>query len=156
MTIDPVEGTTELGYQIAKLMAALTRAGQGNSPASTPKSPRQRGHERGQTDRSNPGHPSSHNGQTCLGQTASVHSTPAGHSTGTTTSRDQGQNSQGAKNRWEGTASRKDPSSHQCFRCLGWGHMAWECPTPAKTLNQSRGTKEMWPTPTSASCNSQQ
>ena len=28
MTTDPVEGTTELGYQIAKLMAVLTRAGQ--------------------------------------------------------------------------------------------------------------------------------
>ena len=27
MTTDPGEGTTELGHQIAKLMAALTRAG---------------------------------------------------------------------------------------------------------------------------------
>ena len=31
MTTEPVEGTTELGNQIAKLMATLTRAGQGNS-----------------------------------------------------------------------------------------------------------------------------
>ena len=62
MTTDPVEGTTEFGHQIAKLMAALTRAGQGNSPASTPNSPRQSGHGRGQRDRSTPGCPSSHNG----------------------------------------------------------------------------------------------
>ena len=41
MTTDPVEGTTELGNQIAKLMGALTRGGQGNSPSSTPNSPRQ-------------------------------------------------------------------------------------------------------------------
>ena len=47
VTIKPVEGTTELGNQIAKLMAALTRAGQGNSPSSAPNSPRVRGHDRG-------------------------------------------------------------------------------------------------------------
>ena len=43
----PVKGTTELGNQIARLMAALTRAGQDNSPSSAPNSPRQRGHGRG-------------------------------------------------------------------------------------------------------------
>ena len=42
MTTNPWEGTMELGHQIAKLMAVLTRAGQGNSPASTHNSPRQR------------------------------------------------------------------------------------------------------------------
>ena len=46
VTTDPGEGTMELGHQIAKLMA-LTRAGQGNSLASAPNSPRQRGHGRG-------------------------------------------------------------------------------------------------------------
>ena len=40
MTTEPIEGTTELGNQIAKLMAALTWTGQGNSPASAPNSPR--------------------------------------------------------------------------------------------------------------------
>ena len=40
MTIEPVEGTTELGNQIAKLMAALNTAGQGNSPTSAQNSPR--------------------------------------------------------------------------------------------------------------------
>ena len=43
---EPVEGTTELGNQITKLMAALTRTGEGNSPASAPNNPRQRGHGR--------------------------------------------------------------------------------------------------------------
>ena len=37
VTTEPVEGTTELGNQIARLMAALTRAGQGNSPSSCSK-----------------------------------------------------------------------------------------------------------------------
>ena len=62
MTTEPVEGTTELRNKIAKLMAALTRAGQDNSPTSAPNSPRQRGHGRGWMDRNTPGCPSSHNG----------------------------------------------------------------------------------------------
>ena len=41
MTTEPVEGTTELENQIAKLMAALIRAGQGNCPSSAPNSPRE-------------------------------------------------------------------------------------------------------------------
>ena len=69
MTTDAVEGTMELGNQITKLLAILTRAGQGNSPASPPNSPRQRACGRGQMDRSTPGHPISHNGQTGLAQT---------------------------------------------------------------------------------------
>ena len=40
MTAEPAEGTTELGHQIAKFMAALNRAGQCNSPTSTSNSPR--------------------------------------------------------------------------------------------------------------------
>ena len=59
VTTKPVKGTTELGNQIAKLMAALTRAGQGNSPSSAPNSPRQRGCRREQTDRKTPGHANS-------------------------------------------------------------------------------------------------
>ena len=94
LTTEPVKGMTELGNQIAKLMAALTRAGQGNSPASALNSPRQRGHGRGQMDRNSPGHSSSHYGQTGLGQTASACSISAGHGTGTT-SQGKGQNAQG-------------------------------------------------------------
>ena len=48
VTINPGEGTTELEHQITKLMATLNSAGQGNSPASTPDSPRAMGGD-GQT-----------------------------------------------------------------------------------------------------------
>ena len=40
-------GSKELGNQIARLMAALTRAKQGSYPASAPNSPRHRGCGRG-------------------------------------------------------------------------------------------------------------
>ena len=138
MTTMPADGTTELGNQIAKLMAVLTRAGQSISPSSTPNSPRQRGCGRGQMDRNTPGCLSSHNGQAGLGQTSSAHSLSASCGTGTT-SQGQGQNAQGSKDSKRSTSIRKDPSSLQCFRCQSWGHMAQECATPAKTLNQSRG-----------------
>ena len=59
-----VDGSKELGNQIGRLMATLTRAEQGNCPASAPNSPRHRGHGRGQMDGNTPTHPSSHNGQT--------------------------------------------------------------------------------------------
>ena len=154
MTTEPVEGTTEVGNQIAKLMASLTRPGQGNSPASAPNSPRQRDHGRGQMDRNTPGHPSSHNGWTGLGQTISACSTYVGHGTGTTTTGGQGPNTQGSK---EGTSIRKDPSSLQCFRCQGWGHMVQECAIPAKTLKWSgENWGKVTQPPTSTSCNSQQ
>ena len=141
VTTDSGEGTTELGQQIAKLMAILTRERQGGSPASAPNSLRERGHGRGQTDRGSPGHPCSNNGQTSLGQTTLDHRTPTGCGAGATISRNQGQNNQGTNARHE--ASGKDPNSLQCFRCQGWGHMAWECPTPATALNQSGGTEGM-------------
>ena len=113
MTTEPVEGASELGNQIARLMAALTRAGQGNSPGSTPKSPRHRGHGRGRTDRSTPRCPYSHNSQTGLGQTASAHDVSAGHGTGTT---GQGQgNAQGPKDGQGNASNKKDPSSLQYF-----------------------------------------
>ena len=51
----------------------------------------------------------------------------------------------------------KEPSSLQCFRYQGWGHMAWECATPAKTLNQSGGNQGNVPQPpTGTSYSSQQ
>ena len=144
---DSGEGTTEQGQQIAKLMAALTKVGQGSSPASTPTSPRERGCGRRCADRSTPSCPSSHNGWTSLEQTAPDHSTPTGQGTGATISRNQGQSSQGINARHEGTTNRRDPNSLQCFRCQGWSHMARECPTPATALNQSGGNKGMWPNP---------
>ena len=122
-------------------MAALTKAGQESNPASTPSSPRERGHGGGCADRGTPGHPSSHNSWTGLGQTTPHHSTLTGCGTGATISRNQGQSSQGTNARHEGTTNRRDPNSLQCFRCQGWGHMARECLTPATALNQSRGIR---------------
>ena len=157
VTTEPVEGNTELGNQIAKLMAALTRAGQGNSPGSTPNSPRQRGHGRGQTDRNTPGHPNSHNGQTGLGQTASTCSTSVGCGTGTTTTGDQGQNAQGSKGSQGGTSNRKDPSSLQGFRWPRLGpHGSGMC-HPSKDFKPVWGElRECNPHPTGTSHNSQQ
>ena len=66
-------GSKELGDQIARLMATLTRAEQSSCSASAPSSPRLRDHRRGQTDRNTSVCPNSHNGQTGLGQT-STHS----------------------------------------------------------------------------------
>ena len=141
----PVEGTTELENQIAKLMAALTREGQGNSLSSAPNSPGHRGCGRGGMDRNTLSCPNSHNGQTGPGQTASAHSVSASHSTGTTS---QSQwNSQGSKDSQGSTSNRKDNSFLQCFRCQGWDHMVQECITPAKALTQSEGTKGMQSTP---------
>ena len=61
------DSSKELGDQITRLMATLTRAEQGTHPATTPNSPRHRHDGRGQTDRNTPAHPSSHNGWTGLG-----------------------------------------------------------------------------------------
>ena len=72
-TTKVTSGSKELGYQIARLMATLTRAEQGSCPASAPSSPRHRDCGRGQTDRNTSVCPNSHNGRTGLGQT-STHS----------------------------------------------------------------------------------
>ena len=63
-------GSKELGDQIARLMAALTRAEQSSHSASAPSSPQHWGRGRGRTDRNTSVHPNSHNGQTGLGQTS--------------------------------------------------------------------------------------
>ena len=113
MTTEPVEGASDLGNQIARLMAAQTRAGQENSPSSAPNSPRHTGHGRQRTDRSTPSCPNSHNGQTGLGQLASAHSVSASHGTGTT---GQGKgNAQGCKDGLGNASNKKDPSSLQYF-----------------------------------------
>ena len=109
VTTEPVEGTTELRNQIARLMATLTRAGQGNSPGSAPNSPRHRGCGRGWMDRNTPSHSNSHNGEVGPAQTASACSISAGHRTGTT-GQSQG-NAQGSKDTQGGTSNRKDTNS---------------------------------------------
>ena len=72
-TTEVPSGSKELGDQIVRLMAALTRAEQSTRFASAPSSPRHRGCGRGWTDRHTSVCPNSHNGWTGLGQT-STHS----------------------------------------------------------------------------------
>ena len=125
--------------QITRLMAALTRVEQGSCPASAPNSPRHRGHGRGQVDRNTPVYPSSHNGQTGLGQTASIHSSSA---TNKESAESQQRGNIQAQNGAQGGAqSTRDSNTLQCSRCQGWGHMVRECTTPAKTLNKDGGTQ---------------
>ena len=134
-----VQSSKELGNQIVWLMATLTRAEQGNWPASAPNSPRHRGRGRGQMDRNTPTCPSSHNGQTGLGQTTSAHSSSAASWVNTVLQgRGNTQMSNGTQNSAHNT---RDPNSLQCFRCQDWGHMVGECATPAKTLNKDEGTQ---------------
>ena len=47
--------------------------------------------------------------------------------------------SQRAQGSIRGKLGKKEPVSLQCFRCLGWGHMAWECAILAKCLNLAGG-----------------
>ena len=61
-------GSKELGDQLVRLMATLTRAEQSSHSASAPSSPRHRGYGRGWTDRNTSVCPNSHNGQTALGK----------------------------------------------------------------------------------------
>ena len=125
-------GSKELGDQIARLMASLTRAEQSTCSASAPSSPRHRGHGRGRTDRNTSVCPNSHNGQTGLGQT-SAHSSSV-------------VNKPGAKFPKRGTPNMQTRvqggmwGARQCFRCQGWGHMAQECTTLVTQLNKEGGT----------------
>ena len=136
--IEVASGSKEIGDQIARLMAALTRVKQGSHPASAPNSPRHRGHGRGQVDRNTPVCPSSHNGQTGWGQTASICSSSAANRESTESQR-RG-NIQAQNGAQGGAQSTRESNTLQCFRCQGWGHMSRECSTPAKTLNKDRGT----------------
>ena len=129
-------GSKELGDQIARLMAALTRAEQSTRSASAPSSPRHRGHGRGRTDRQTPVCPNSHNGQTGLGQT-STHSSSVVKSS----AKSPCKGNQIVQTNVQGsTQGAQSCSSLQCYWCQGWGHMARECATPAAPLNREGGT----------------
>ena len=98
------EGVAELGQQIAMLMAALNKAGQGSNPSSSPSSPWERGH----------------NGISGPGQTTPACSLPTGYGTGGNGTGSNGQSKQGTGMRREGTANRQDPNSLKFVRCQGW------------------------------------
>ena len=138
------EGMAELGQQIARLMAALAKAGQVNNPSSALSSPWERGCGRGWNGSITPNHPNSQNGRSGPGQTNPSHSLPTGCGTGGNEMWSNGQSNQGTGPRREGTANAWDPNSLQSFRCQGWGHMARECPTPASAIKQPGGTEGMW------------
>ena len=134
-----VDSSEELGNQITRLMTTLTRAEQGNHPASALNSPRHRGHGRGQMDRNTPTCPSSHNGQTGLDQTTSTCSSSTASQINTVP---QGRGNTQISNSTQNSAQNtRDPNALQCFRYQGWGHMARECATPAKVLYKDRGTQ---------------
>ena len=137
-------GSKELGDQIARLMAALTRAEQSSRSVSAPSSPRHRGHGRGWTYRHTSVHPNSHNGQTGLGQT-STHSSSVVNKTSAKSPHRGNQNIQTSMQ--SGTQGARGSSSLQCSRCQGWGHMARECATPAMQLNREGGLGECSQTP---------
>ena len=137
-TTEVPSSSKELGDQIARLMAALTRAEQGSCPASAPSSPQHRGCGRGWTDRTTSVCPNSHNGQTGLGQTTSTHSLSVTNRAGVKSLHKGSQHVQNSVQ--GGTQGAQGSNSLQCFRCQGWGHMARECATPAAPLNREGGT----------------
>ena len=130
-------GSKELGDQIVRLMAALTRAEQSTSSVSAPSSPRHRGRGRGRTDRQTPVCPNSHNGRTNLGQPSARSSSVV---TSSTKSPCKG-NPTAQTNAQGNTQGARGFSSLQCYRCQGWGHMARECTTPVAPLNREGGTR---------------
>ena len=145
-TTEVPSGSKELGDQIARLMAALTRAEQSNHSASTPSSPRHRGHGRGRTDRNTSVCPNSHNGQTGLGQTSACSSSVVNKTSAESPHRG---NQNMHTSIQGGTQVGRSSSSLQCYWCHGWGHMARECTTPAMQLNREGGPKGMQSKPPS-------
>ena len=109
-------GSKELGDQIVRLMATLTREEQSSHSASAPSSPRHRGWMRGWTDRNTSVHPNSHNGWTGLGQTSTCSSSMVNK----TSAKSPCRRNQNMQTSVQGSTQ----SAWQCFRCQGWGHMA--------------------------------
>ena len=136
-TTEVPSSSKELGDQIARLMAALTRAEQSSCPASAPNSPRHRGHGRGWTDRNTSVHPNSHNGWTGLGQTTSAHSSSVTNRAGGKSPPKGNQHMQNGVQ--GGTQGAQGSNSLHCFMCQGWGHMARECATPVALLTWEGG-----------------
>ena len=113
VTTNVMDGSKELGDQIARLMATLARVEQGNNPTRASNSPRHKGHGRGQTERNTPTCPSSHNGWIGLGQATSACGYSAVCQVGTAS---QGRgNTQGPNGSHSNAQNMKDTNSLQCF-----------------------------------------
>ena len=123
-------GSKELGDQIARLMAALTRAEQSTRSVIAPSRPQHRGHGTSVC-------PNSHNGRTSLGQT-SAHSSSVVKSSAESPCKGNQNVQTGGQGNPQGA---RGSSSLQCYRCQGWGHMARECATPVALLNREGGTQ---------------
>ena len=130
-------GSKELGDQIARLMAALTRAEQSTCSVSAPSSPRHRGCGRGRMDRQTSVRPNSHNGQTSPGQMSARSSSVVKSSAESPCKGNQNVQTGGQGN----PQGARGSSSLQCYRCQGWSHMARECATPVAPLNREGGTQ---------------
>ena len=102
-------GSKELGNQIVRLMAALTRAEQSSHSASAPSSPRHRGCGRGWTERNTSVCPNSHNGWTGLGQTSAHSSSVVNKPSAEFPKRGTPNMQTRVQGRMQGT--------QQCFRC---------------------------------------
>ena len=129
-------GSKELGDQIARLMAALTRAEQNTCSASAPSSPRHRGRGRGWTDRHTPVCPNSHNGWTGLGQTSACSSSVLNKFSAKSPCKGNQNMQTSVQSSMQGA---RGSSSLQCYRCQGWVHMAKECTAPTMQLNREGG-----------------
>ena len=129
------EGMAELGQQIARLIVALTRAGQGSNPSSAPSSPQERGHGRGHSCSSTPNHLSSHNSINGPGQTTPACSLPSGCGKGAMELEAIARVTKGLAQGGRAQLIGVTHISLQCFRFQGWNHMPRECPTPASALN---------------------
>ena len=108
------DSSKELGDQITRLMATLTRAEQSTHPVTTPNSPRHRGCGRGQMDRNTPAHPGSHNGWVGLGQSTSACSASTASRVATAS---QGRSTQALTGAQGNAQNAKDPNTLQCFKC---------------------------------------
>ena len=128
----------ELGQQIPKLMAALTKAGQDNIPSSAPGSPQERGCGRGHSSSNIPSHPNSHNGRSGHGQTTPACSLLTGHGTGGNGTGINGQSNPGTNTR-RGHNQQMGPKFSPILYVPGVGPHGQGMPYPSDISKPAQG-----------------